>query len=147
MKNNFKNLQNHPVDTRTKRPKWVTIIYILGFLSAAILFVVGIQTLYSVNILHMWSETYPGAIGVRVPGEFGSDTLLINLIGLIFLIAGAVESVFFYLLTKMRKVGWIMVMVDGLIRFTLFLTVFNYFILAIWIVIVAYLLIERKHFL
>jgi len=85
-------------------------------------------------------------IGVRVPREFGSDILLINLIGLIFSIAGAVEFAFFYLLMKMRKAGWIMVMAEGLLRFTLFLTVFNYFILAIWVVIVACLFIKRKLF-
>ena len=135
------------------RPTGVTVICILGFLSSVLMLVTGILALGLAGIM--------GGMGISVGGLSGASSLLgglgslLTIISLIPLVTGAIGLVAFYLLLKMKRIGWIIVTVLGIISIVLsviqaVLVGFDIFSIALgvglWAIILGYLWTKRKLF-
>jgi hypothetical protein len=102
-----------------------------------------------------------GGMGISVGGLSGASSLLgglgslLTIISLIPLVTGAIGLVAFYLLLKMKRIGWIIVTVLGIISIVLsviqaVLVGFDIFSIALgvglWAIILGYLWTKRKLF-
>ncbi len=138
-----------------KRPAGMTIICVLGFLLSVLLIITGIIALSFSGLVSGMDMIAVGNARMSVPGGlFGS---LFVMLGLVSLIIGIVGLIAFYLLLKMKKTGLIIVLVIGII--TIFQSIINIiqfplisiinsniWVLVVWIIIVAYLLMKRRLF-
>lgn len=140
------------------RPTGVMVICILGFLLSVLALLTGIVSIGLAGILGGLD------IPLTVDGEtasitFGEVVSLFTILGLITLIMGVVGLVGFYLSLKMKKTGWIIVTVLGVIQIAVILipTMLTFSIegllnlntilpIAIWVVIIAYLFTKRNLF-
>jgi hypothetical protein len=140
--------------TRPPRPTGVTIICILGFLGAILMLFAGVLIVFLgqffdqiMGVLPLGNETFPLNItGLTGAGEFGS---LSGFLGMAFIILAIVDFAGFYLLWKMKKIGWIIITVVGVLTITLYAINFsiNYIVsIILFAVIVVYLLTQRKLF-
>lgn len=134
------------------------VICILGFLLSVLALLTGIVSIGLAGILGGLD------IPLTVDGEtasitFGEVVSLFTILGLITLIMGVVGLVGFYLSLKMKKTGWIIVTVLGVIQIAVILipTMLTFSIegllnlntilpIAIWVVIIAYLFTKRNLF-
>ncbi len=121
----------------------------MGFFIAGLGFLIGgdVIPLPLGNFTMLGNETAP----------FGSEILgaFISYLGFAFIIMGILELVGFILLLKMKRIGWIIIMILGilqiigylfpsLISFTFDVTSIP--ILLLWIIVVGYLFMKRKLF-
>lgn len=106
------------------RPLLITIICIFGFLGGILTFLAG---LFSLFVTGMFTESL--ITGTKIPGlTFTGTGVLVDLFGKelgavamsgilagIFLFFGIITIVFYYWLWKMKKIGWILVMIMNII--------------------------------
>jgi len=141
--------------TPGKRPTIVTVICILGFLMSVLFVLTGILTLFVSSLFAPFGTgTLTSGEGVSsdVSDLSGFGSLLI-LFSAVPLIVGIIGFGTFYLLLKMNKIGWILVLILGIISIALGLLQiamgvfqFNIISLAFWGLIVAYMLLKRNLF-
>lgn len=124
------------------RPSGITIICIIGFLFSFFILFLGIL---SVSFIEMFS-------GMQIPvlQIIGQETgFLLTILGVLFIIISLTGFAAFYLLLKMKKIGWIMVSIIGVIfivQSLISFTLINILIIAIWVLILYYLYRKRELF-
>ncbi len=119
-----------------ERPTGVTVICVLGFILSILLLLGGIAAL---------------GVGAVAGGTLGSTVgALFGVLGVIVLIIGVVGLVAFWLLLKMKKIGWILVTVIGILSIiTNLISVINAGAvvgIVLWLIIILYLYKKRALF-
>ena len=142
------------------RPAGVTIICVLGFLYALFILFAG-YLIFSVGQLVGGTVTQNAAFFGNETGLMGGIGSFISLLsgymGIILIILALVTFVGFSLLWRMKKAGWIIVIVIGIIAIISNLTdllnfnldkinVFTICYIVLWAVIIVYLSAKRKLF-
>jgi hypothetical protein len=155
--------KSHPLEPKTrpkpeaeeekpKRPKIVTIICVLGFLGGIILLIAGILL---TGITDMIVETgIPGVsinetVSLALGGFEPMLGPLLDFLGMVLIIIALVNFIAFYLLFKMSRIGWIMVIVLGILQIigsAMSLSMNSVPVIVLGIVIIAYLFMKRKLF-
>ena len=110
----------------SRRPTGVTIICILGYVGSVLALVAGILSIFF------------SAIVVTAFPLPGLDSLF-AILGALSLLLGIVGLVAFSLLLKMKKIGWIIVTIEGIISIIIGALTFNVLGIALWIIILVYL--------
>lgn len=129
---------------KPSRPTGVTIICVLGFLGAILVLFSGILL-----------AGLGGLMGGLTSGDetvsmdLGGLGSLLGLFGYVFIIIGIVDFVGFYLLLKMKRIGWIIITVMGIIFIAM--NVINFSVnnilgIVLWVIIIGYLFMKRKLF-
>jgi hypothetical protein len=145
-----------PQQTTTgKRPTEVTVICILGFLISVFFILTGIVTLFLGSLsasLGTGTLTLEEGASSDVSDLSGLGSLLIIFSG-VPLLVGIIGFGAFYLLLKTNKIGWILVLILGIISMALGILQaamgvfqFNIISLVFWGLIVAYLFLKRNLF-
>ena len=139
------------------RPTGVTIICILGFLLSILALLTGIVSIGLAEILG--GAEFQMIFGSMVASAISEEIDLFTIIGVISIIMGIVGLVAFYLLLKMKRTGWIIVTVLGVIQIAVSLipSLMSFSIegllnlntilpIAIWVIIIGYLFAKRNLF-
>ena len=133
----------------TERPTGITIISVLGILGSLLALILGIFSMGAGSIMND-IQIFGGAGNSTFPmplvGGFGS---LFAILGIIWIIIGIAGLAAFYLLLKMKKPGFIMIIALGAISIAMSIISFttsNIINIAIWAIIIAYLMTKRKIF-
>jgi len=137
------------------RPRGVTIICVLGFLSSVLMLLAGLAIVsfsYMIGIIGgittamnqtlLFSGNHTGLLGTGIMPFLG-------IVGIMFVILALVEFAGYYLLWKMKKLGWLLMTTGGVITLLLYAISFSvdYLIsIALLLVVIAYLLLKRKLF-
>lgn len=120
------------------RPKAVLVISILGFLLSLMALLGGVSVMF---LGGMVAATY-GPVGLALGGSA-------MLMGIIPLIIGVVGLIAFYMLLKMKRLGWILVTVIGILDIVMAALSFDMVsmgIAVVWAVIIIYLFTKRSLF-
>ncbi|HLD48784.1 MAG TPA: hypothetical protein VJB11_00300 [archaeon] len=131
-----------------KRPTGVTIICVLGFLISIFSLIGGIMLLGIGTLIG--GASFSANLGnTTISANTGGLGILFSLFAIIPLISGIIGFIAFYLLMKMKKTGFFIVIILGLISIVMGIisSVMNNIIsIVIWGVIIGYLLMKRKIF-
>lgn len=145
---------------KPRRPAGIAIICLLGFLASVLMLLAGILIVFLGQILGQTIGSLP--LGNEALPLLGNETGLMNMeeigsffglssgfLGMIFIALAIVDFAGFYLLWKMKRVGWILVTAVGIIMIIPY--VLNFSINSLILIvpaaaIIVYLLIKRKLF-
>jgi len=141
-----------PATSKSSRPTGVTVICVLGFLGALVLLLSGILLTGIGGII--------GNIGL--PGMLGNETAsitlggfgsllgpLLDLMGFVLIALAVIYFAGFYLMLKMEKTGFVLVIVLGLVQIiggAMSFSMNSATMIVLWIIIIGYLLTKRKLF-
>jgi len=131
------------------RPTGVTIICVLGFISAVFSLVSGILFIGVSSLFGGMGSVSFGNETASMVVDMGIFGTLFGMLGYILIIIAIVGFVGFYLLLKMKKIGWILTTVIGIIFMTLNILNFSLtsiLVIVFWAVIIGYLFTKRKLF-
>lgn len=142
---------------KKRRPKSITIICVLCFLSAIMMLIAGVLMIGLGSIIGGSDMILTGGMGFPFSGNetsmlgLGEIGSLFGFLGVAFIILGIVNLLGFFLLWKMRKAGWIIVTLSGIITIVIYVInfSFNYMTIlsmALFAIIIVYLLLKRKLF-
>jgi len=155
--------KSHPLEPQAKpkpqvekegptRPKIVTIICVLGFVGSVILLIAGVLL---TGIADMIGDTgIPGfSLNETASLALGGFTPmlgpLLDFLGMVLIIIALINFIAFYLLFKMNKIGWIIVIILGILQITgsaMSLSLNSVPVIVLGILIIAYLFMKRKLF-
>ncbi|MBU0530561.1 MAG: hypothetical protein ABIH52_02050 [Candidatus Aenigmatarchaeota archaeon] len=143
--------QELPARTPGERPIGVTVISILGFL-ISLLAIIGAAFILFIG--SMFSGLDPTLVDDVLVISFGDVGTYIMVLGMIPLVVGIIGLIAFFLLLKMKRSGWFLVVTLGIISIitTVVSSVLVSFettgiiTLVVWIIIIAYLFMKRKIF-
>jgi hypothetical protein len=152
-----KPVQQPQPSAKASRPRGVTLICLIGFLSAVLMLVagallIGLGGLVGYDALMLgnpaeFNFNLLSAIGLENTGDVAS---LFGLAGVIFVVLAVMEFVGFLLLWKMKRIGWVLITATGVITIVIAMTKFDfsYYILTVVVSasIICYLLAKRKTF-
>lgn len=130
-----------PKINMANRPTGVTVISIVGFILSILGIIGGIML---IGILSLGS-------GLLLPGleEAGLSLTFFMALAAVSVILGLVGLAAFYYLLKMRKIGWTLVTVIGVISIIVSIASFNIgniVSIIIWAIIIAYLWTKKGLF-
>lgn len=144
---------------KARRPLGVTIICILVLLDALLMLFAGVLMIFMGNLfgdmgMFLVENQNTFLLGNQTGmllglGEVGS---LLGFLGPIFIVIAIVEFVGFFLMWKMKKIGWIIVVAAGIATMAIYvlsLGGIDYMMLiyaALTAVVIIYLLMKRKLF-
>ncbi len=142
----------------SKRTTGITVISSLGILSAVMALLLGAISLGVGAFIGIGSDILPmGPENITAPAGVEGIGFLLNIMGFVYIIIGVVGLVGFYLLLKMKKIGWIIIILIGFLQVASFLMsflssfnileiIYNTPVIVLWIVIIVYLYMKRKLF-
>lgn len=123
-----------PIDKKTsKRPLPVTIIAILTLLGSLMMIGLGSMIVF-----------FGGVVDSMIPMAGFSMVL-----GIIPIVIGVIGLIAFYFLFKMKRIGWLLVMIVGIVSIIQgILTSFmnNLVSIILWIIIIVYLFLKKDLF-
>ncbi|NIP40244.1 MAG: hypothetical protein GTN39_01840 [Candidatus Aenigmarchaeota archaeon] len=136
---------------KPSRPTGVTIICILGFLGAILLLISGVLLVGLGGIIVNTGIPFLGNETASVTlGGFGSVLgPLLDLMGFVLIALAVIYFVSFYLLLKMNRIGFVLVILLGLLQIigsAISFSMNNATMIVLWAIIIAYLFIKRKFF-
>jgi hypothetical protein len=136
-----------------KRTTGVTIICILGFLVSALGIVTGVAGLLLGSLFGALGSVTGGTAEADLGSAFGALGSFVMLISITSMVIGIVAFIAFFMLLKMKKIGWWMVIILGLISIAIpFLQlnvdviIGNVLTFVIWGVIIVYLVLKKNLF-
>ena len=127
-----------------RRPTGVTVVSILGII-ISLLTIVGGAGLLGLGGLAASAGVEVGMSAALMAGLSGMAMIL----GAAFLVIGIIELVAYVMLLKMKRVGWILVVLFGIITIVMGLVtnpMGNIISIVITVIIIAYLFTKRQLF-
>ena len=126
------------------RTRGVTMIGILGFIVSGLSLVAGFFLLFAGSFLGSIVSGVPGSVTV-----FGDMESVLLIFSLIPIIVGFCGFLAFYLLLRMKKAGWTLVIFLAMLGIASSMAAFdlyNVFSVSMWLVIVIYLFMKSASF-